>query len=224
MRLVVIISLLIGMNTFAQTTKAVYSFKIEKSPVTGSTSLADQANPLAEENEFFLLFDTKYSYYSSEKTESRRPDLSDALAGSYYPVKYNFQERKFEYNAEFDKLYCVKEGNIPEWEVTAETKNISGYECVKAIGKLKNVNNPDKHTIIEAWFAPELPYRTGPNMFVNLPGLVVYAVDRNQYIYKLERIKFNDNNKDLNNIKMKGTVINQQEYADMLNEENEKWK
>lgn len=199
---------------YSQTHKAIYSFKMEKNPTTGSTELSDSVNELSELNSLIVYFNTKHSYYTSQNTELGNPNLSDALAGTYYPLKYDIEERKFLYNHQFDKLYCVEDNYLPLWEITSESKNISGFDCLKAVGKLKK--GDENYTYIEAWFTPEITYNVGPNFFVDLPGLIIYLVDRNQFIYKLESIEFNNNTINPSDINFEGTLIDYEKYSKLM--------
>lgn len=58
-------------------------------------------------------------------------------------------------------------GNINElnWEITDEQKEISGYNCKKALLK----DNPQ----VSVWFTPEIAVSGGPYTFFGLPGLVL---------------------------------------------------
>lgn len=59
---------------------------------------------------------------------------------------------------------------IPEWSLTADTSNINGVLCQKAITELGN-------RTWTAWFTTEIPISDGPYKFAGLPGLVVQVQD-----------------------------------------------
>jgi|SRR5690554_175529 len=204
---------------FGQTHKAVYSFKIEANPITGDTILKDDVESLAEDNEFYLYFNNENSYYTSYNVENHTKDMSDALAGCYEPVKYNYKTKTLQYNTEFDEMYVVSHNNIPAWTITNETKEISGYTCIKATGVHKDITNPKKSYPIEAWFTPELAYPIGPDQYTDLPGLVVYAVYQNYFIFKLEKIKFNDNTIDIDAITFEGAQLSEERYVEFLKQD-----
>ena len=66
----------------------------------------------------------------------------------------------------------------PEWEITDETKEIVGYECVKAVTDYRGRK-------WVAWFAPELPLQEGPWKLCGLPGLILEAYDVNRdYVFE----------------------------------------
>ena len=201
---------------FSQTHKAVYSAKIEANPITGDTSFGDEVNPLLENNEFYLYFDKEQSYYTSKNVENNQKDMSDAVGMSYDPIKYNFKSNSFEINVEADKLYKYIYTSNVNWEITNETKEIAGYTCIKANGIISGIINPNQKFNIIAWFAPEVAYPVGPGRYAGLPGIIVYSVFQNYYIYKLESIKFNDNSLDINSIEYQGEPMTQEQYIEYL--------
>jgi len=69
---------------------------------------------------------------------------------------------------------------------------------------------------VEAWFAPELAYPIGPKQFTDLPGMVVYAVYKNYFIFKLEKIKFNANTIDIDAISFEGDELSTEELVNFL--------
>ncbi len=62
---------------------------------------------------------------------------------------------------------------IPEkmnWEITNDTKKISGYNCNKATTKFRG-------RYYTAWINTEIPIKFGPWKFTNTPGLIMEIVD-----------------------------------------------
>lgn len=94
--------------------------------------------------------------------------LTDLSYDSFY--FFNFKDKVL-YEQTFFKgeeiLIKATQQNY-EWTITDETKVIEGFTCYKAILKFK-----DRKPSFIAWFAPELPYSTGPIEFVGLPGLIL---------------------------------------------------
>lgn len=89
--------------------------------------------------------------------------------GSYYVVK-SLSDNILRYydTAGIDKL-CYEE--TPEewtWEISDSTKNILGYECVKATTEFHG-----RKWI--AWFSPEIPLYNGPWKLGGLPGVILEA-------------------------------------------------
>lgn len=62
------------------------------------------------------------------------------------------------------------------WKITKDTASFSGINCTKAIANYEN-----KNWIV--WFAPGLPFQTGPWKLNSLPGLIVDAYDENKDLH-----------------------------------------
>ncbi|MFC5047972.1 GLPGLI family protein [Aquimarina hainanensis] len=77
-------------------------------------------------------------------------------------------------------------GNIGDikWNITNETKNIMGFECIKATSKKEEF-------LITVWFTKEIPVISGPSNYFGLPGMVLWAEDffRTISAEKIEYIK-----------------------------------
>lgn len=66
----------------------------------------------------------------------------------------------------------------PVWDISQETKVVSGYECFKAVSDFRGRR-------WTAWFAPEIPVHEGPWKLDGLPGLILEAHDsNNDYVFK----------------------------------------
>lgn len=64
---------------------------------------------------------------------------------------------------------------LGKWEITKEMSTIMGYKCQKA-----NIEyNGERYS---AWFAPDLPYNAGPEIFRGLPGLILKVSNENGYV------------------------------------------
>jgi len=70
--------------------------------------------------------------------------------------------------------YLISEA-LPElkWKITKDTLTLSGVTCQKA-----TTNFEGKHWT--AWFAPSLPFQSGPWQLQGLPGLILEAYDENK--------------------------------------------
>lgn len=65
------------------------------------------------------------------------------------------------------KPFLVKDSvNIVKWKIHKASKNIIGYRCQKATTSYRG-------RIYTAYFSTEIPFKTGPWKFSNLPGLIM---------------------------------------------------
>lgn len=72
-----------------------------------------------------------------------------------------------------DHVYYTEPYSELIWEIGDSTKNILGYECVKA--------EADYHgRRWTVWFTPEIPIQDGPWKFRGLPGLILEAMTGNR--------------------------------------------
>ena len=75
--------------------------------------------------------------------------------------------------------YIVKDTfPVMKWKVKKDTLSIGGLHCQKAITHFKGRD-------YEAWFCPDLPFKSGPWKLNGLPGLILQANDtKNEVIFK----------------------------------------
>jgi GLPGLI family protein len=80
--------------------------------------------------------------------------------------------------------YQYEESNLNfQWRVTDDRKELSGYECIKALGSFRGRD-------YVAWFAPEIPILAGPYKFGGLPGLIVKIQDTgSNHVFTLNHIR-----------------------------------
>lgn len=102
-------------------------------------------------------------------------------SGAVWLTKTNYtffmKEKKMITKEEIIGLAYLIEEPIPEinWKITKDTIMFSGLACKKAIASFEGKN-------WTAWFAPSLPFQTGPWKLQGLPGLIVDAFDDNKDI------------------------------------------
>lgn len=213
---IILFNLFIYFGCFSQTHKAIYSLKFVPNNTIENTAFYNEINELAEDNEFFTYFDKTQSYYTSYNVENNAKDMSDAVAMSYDPIKYNYKDNTFQRNVLIDKLHHYTLDNDVRWTITNESQIIDGYNCIKATGIQHYIKNPAITYKVEAWFAPEVNYPIGPADYAGLPGIIIYLSHENYLTFKLEKIIFNENSVDLSQIKYKGDEISKEKYIEFL--------
>lgn len=89
---------------------------------------------------------------------------------------YFAKENKFLTKERLFNNYLVEEPltKIP-WKITKDTTSFSGIHCQKATAYFKGRN-------WIAWYAPELPFQSGPWKLNGLPGLIIEAYDEKKEV------------------------------------------
>lgn len=89
---------------------------------------------------------------------------------------YFVKENKFIVKERVFNNYLLEE-EVPKinWKISKDTSSISGVHCQKATGYFKGRN-------WIAWFAPELPFQSGPWKLNGLPGLIIEAYDEKKEV------------------------------------------
>ncbi|WP_199117451.1 GLPGLI family protein [Pedobacter sp. ASV28] len=84
---------------------------------------------------------------------------------------YFANENKFYTKERILSNYLIEE-TAPKinWKIAKDTASFSGVKCQKATAYFKGRN-------WTAWFAPELPFQSGPWKLNGLPGLIIEAYD-----------------------------------------------
>lgn len=86
-------------------------------------------------------------------------------------IFYFGKENKMYYTERLLSTYLIQEPDFKiDWNITEDTMTIEGMLCTKATGRFRGRN-------WIAWFAPELPFESGPWKLHGLPGLIVDAHD-----------------------------------------------
>ena len=84
---------------------------------------------------------------------------------------YFANENKFYTKERLITNYLIEEdGPNINWKISKDTASFSGVKCQKAVANFKG-----RKWI--AWFAPDLPFQSGPWKLNGLPGLIVEAHD-----------------------------------------------
>jgi len=93
---------------------------------------------------------------------------------------YQYINEKKLYTEEQIINYYLVEEPLPiiNWKIQPDTMSIGALHCQKATAHFKGRD-------YEAWFCPELPFRSGPWKLNGLPGLIIEASDtKKEVIFK----------------------------------------
>lgn len=95
------------------------------------------------------------------------------------PLDYFFYagENKFFTKERIVNNYLVEE-DAPKinWKINKDTASFSGVKCQKAIANFKG-------RTWTAWFAPDMPFQSGPWKLNGLPGLIIEAIDETKTVH-----------------------------------------
>ncbi len=105
---------------------------------------------------------------------SAAPDLSGVRRPKFIQEVYYTNGKTLVYDKIRRNVFAFEPANKIDWQLSNETKKISGYNCKKATTKYGNKN-------IIAWYTTEIPFQEGPYTFKGLPGLIVSLEDEKQY-------------------------------------------
>jgi len=165
--------------------------------------------------------DDYYTFYLSENMEtdaytvSKRAVSSGKGKGVYiYYVQKGLNVKNI---SSVGEKFIVRVEDI-EFSLKSATKNILGFNCLKAIGSYEYrslVSGETKKIFVEAWYASGFPIQYGPIGINNLPGMVLQldigkvryeAIDLKEM--KKEKLKVKKINFD--------QTISEQEYKKIL--------
>lgn len=176
--------------------------------------IAEQAQKLR----FELAFDQKTSVFSLVKNlPLDKNDFTTKMAITIFDGDKLFYANLNEAYLIEKKSFLGKDFQVKTnledmlWELVKEQKQISNYQCYKAIGKRYGVSKSLEtfETEIVAWYCPEIPVKTGPFEAVGLPGMVLQLDLKGRSIV-LHNLDFDEEIRVEN--PMKGATITQKEF------------
>lgn len=174
--LTICFSILISYNSLAQQPDKVLARV--KYNFTHLRDTNQRNNPYTET--MLLVIGKNASVYTSLDQIERDLDLPKARKAPSAPFKptnltdiYFFaKESKLVTREKFMSAYYLVEEQYEKinWKMSKDTLNVNGIHCKKAIATFKGRN-------WIAWYAPELPFQSGPWKLSGLPGLIIQAYD-----------------------------------------------
>lgn len=214
----IITCIAIPLLCFSQTYKVKYIIKLKSEVI----ERADKETPEAvlrlykdaETVSGILIFNDTISVYSVEDKlgldEKSKFNITKIRAGGNSVYVNNLLKNLKFYTSEKTGNHFKVIYDDFEFEITNERKVIKGYNCMKAIVKMKE--NSQNYF---AWFTPELPFPYGPKNVHGLPGLVLTFEDGKGFIYTFKEIDDFDNHVNLPNLK-KYKAISLNDYKELF--------
>jgi|GEM_PF-648600 len=156
-----------------------------------------------------LIFNKEKSlfYLPNNMSNDNKLDLQKTARNVGADGKYFIDQKEKTSYHQFEmgssKLMVTHPTNKFDWKITKETKLINGYRCYKAI----TYHKPDAGLggKITAWFAPKIPFQTGPLVYAGLPGLIL-ELKQGYYIFTAEDINLSKKERKIKKPK-KGKII-----------------
>ena len=126
--------------------------------------------PKVVSDKYELIFDTRKTLYKSGvETEGNK-----YMFQGMKPVESDFVQQSFSTGESvmarsvFERNYLVKDSlPVYEWKISAETRNIAGFECRKALTRISD------SVVVVAFYTDEITVRGGPEQFHGLPGMIL---------------------------------------------------
>lgn len=230
-KLIVLALLILPFSIWSQTKgKITYLVSIDKTDIEtpyenpDNTDAQNEALEMmhnAQPVEAYLMFNDSIALYDVEPntelpfwnnnngiitTDKAKINLTWIFAGGdglYYTDwsrNYNINQRDI-----FKVTKRIKKDSI-DWVLISETKNIIGYECLKA--KIEG-------TKIEVWYTTKIPIKHGPRGINGLPGLVLEVRDGKRFLTTVTNIDFNNTEYELIEEPREGPLIEEKEYREL---------
>lgn len=199
-KLKALIIFLVSLPVFSQQSGvAEYNFSYSQPKNIAETPIKENAqNMIAEmasyaaSYDYVLKFNSSKSIYevqSSMSIDNTTSDFMYEFSHYMFSMGQFYQDKKS--NEVLNKLhtlgedYLVTDVLMTSWEITQESKDISGYKCFKAILKCNSCSSKNE---ITAWFTLDIPLSYGPGGYGGLPGLIL-EITKYRYTLTLKKLK-----------------------------------
>jgi len=181
MKIQILLLLLVGILTGAQTNRFFYEYKF----------IPDSSNKEEVKKEMMLLDINKEgsTYYSHDKfvaDSTSRADLEKQLKSGLGSISMNRREKLGQVSYKVTKQYPefktylftsvstdkykILEDKKPVWKILSEKQKVGEYNAQKATTSFGGRE-------WTAWFTSDIPFQDGPYKFYGLPGLIVKIED-----------------------------------------------
>ena len=163
--------------------EVIYQYSMDRSvlknnqgePSQRIKDLSKESDQLISEMSGRLIFNNRASiYYSPESLPP--PDMAHGIANAMVRADHNFFYNLGENlfiieNLTFGRKNRAIDDKEIIWNILPEKAIINGIECQKAEGIFKTPGFND--TVVEVWFATDIPFPYGPMDAYGLPGLIL---------------------------------------------------
>jgi GLPGLI family protein len=162
--------------------------------------------------------------------------MASMLEGDWYK---NLNQRRSVESREIGKTYLIEDSiRKTKWKMTAETKQILGHNCRKAVVQMPmsstvfgttrvrfngrtvvsdtvSTTKAPEEIEVAAWFAEDIPVSSGPDTYGGLPGLILELdFDKGGTTFTALQVKEQSVTKDLKE-PTKGKKITREEFTNL---------
>jgi len=194
----------------------IYEFDLSKStdPKTVETFKESNKNT----SDYILITSKEESIFNKvekiDNSQNKTGGISTPSANLYSNFKDNYRLDNLEFRG---KKMLIKDSLTSfKWFIQKDSGEILGYKVKKATAKRNNIT-------YEAWYAPSLSFKSGPEFYWGLPGVILKVaviMDQNDGIHKrfYTATDIKINNKAIILKPTKGKVLTKKEFEDYFNE------
>ena len=163
--------------------KVVYSYSVDRSHLEPNQNkvredfkiIIEEGQRLVAKMKGNLIFNNRASIYTSPEglpPPNMEHGVANGLVRSDHKFYYYRDDGIFvTENLSFGRRQLSLDDREMIWNILPEKAIINGIECQKAEGIFKTPGFTD--TVVEVWFAPEIPFPYGPMDAYGLPGLIL---------------------------------------------------
>lgn len=168
-----------------------------------------------------LLFNATESLYRNvEEEEDEPPTEGGGVVMRIQRPEATFYRnftthRKVDYREFFGKNYLIEDTLAgSNWKLGSETKQILGYNCLKA-----TTTDTVRKREITAWFTDALSLSSGPSQFGQLPGLILEIdINNGEIVMSAQKVEFKKLKKGEIEAPKKGEKITEAEFQKRMAE------
>ncbi len=219
-------ALLLSINLLAQQTEGTIHFTetihFEVELPAGQEHLKDLI-PSSQSHAKVLYFTADKSLYKDIDTDDGATEINQVDENQNVQIKIEtgssdnrllkdfVKEQTIDQREFLGKKFLIKGALAKmEWKITGEQKELLGFACQKAI-----LADTSQHII--AWFTAQIPASNGPDMFGNLPGMILELENGEQTIIA-NKVAFGTISSDLLETPKKGKKVTQEEFQKIQEE------
>ncbi len=162
-----------------------------------------------------LHFNAIESKYEDSEEEAEPGNEGWSNRKETFFLKNNFTENTLYYGISMlGKTYLVHDSIVtPSWKILNDMKEVAGHICMDA-----SMSDTLRKQNIIAWFALDMPVRTGPDRFIGLPGVILEVdINNGAKILTADKIDLRPLKTELEvPQKLKGKKVNFPEYMNVI--------